>query len=257
MKFAKISATGNHFIALWPAEARSLDLPDFARKYCRPEQVGADGVIVPLPSDSADFAFTYYNYMGNPVPFCGNAARALPFFARLAGLIKRDEMSFSAGGRTYTARLEGRGVWLGLGALRGFTPPSTQDVLGGRPWALVDIGVRHAVVFTFDLVDKDIVQVRDEMSRFFKLPDAHMNFAESLGRGRIFVRTLENGYPSEPLSCATGAVAAALVHAVTAGISEVEVTTKGGTLLVRFNDDLSDIWLWGEVRLIYLGFLNR
>jgi len=256
MKFAKLSATGNHFIALWPQDAQGLDLSGFARRYCRPEEIGADGVIVPLPSDSADFAFAYYNYMGQPVPFCGNAARALPVFARIAGLVKDDELRFSAAGRFYTARVEKNGAWLNLGGLREFVPPSTQDVLGGRPWASVDIGVRHAVVFTFDLSEKDIIHVRDEMARFFKLPEAHMNFAEVTGPGRIFVRTLEHGYPAEPLSCATGAAAAALVHAATQGLGEVEVTTRGGTLRVRFNDDLSEIWLWGEVRLVYLGSLN-
>ncbi len=256
MKFAKLSATGNHFIALWPDDARNLDLPAFAREYCRPDQIGADGVIAPMPTEGADFAFTYYNYMGNPVPFCGNAARALPVFARTAGLLKDDEIRFSAAGRSYTARVERSGAWLNLGGLREFVPPSTQDVLGGRPWALVDIGVLHAVVFTFDLSEKDIAQVRDEMARFFKLPEAHLNFAEVTSPGRIFVRTLEHGYPAEPLSCATGAAAAALVHAINAGIGEVEVKTRGGNLLVRFNEDLSDIWIWGEVRLVYLGSLN-
>lgn len=256
MRFAKLSATGNHFIALWPDDAGGLDLPAFAREYCRPDLVGADGVIAPLPTDGADFAFAYYNYMGKPVPFCGNAARALPFFARIVGLIEKDETRFSAGGMTYTARVEKRGAWLSLGGLRDFVPPSTQDVLGGRPWALVDIGVLHAVVFTFDLSEKDITQVRDEMARFFKLPKTHLNFAEVTSPDRIFVRTLEYGYPTEPLSCATGSVAAALVHAVNTGIGEVEVVTRGGNLFVRFNENLSDIWLWGEVRLVYLGSLN-
>jgi|GEM_PF-1685951 len=256
MKFAKLSATGNHFIALWPEDAQSLDLSEFAKRYSRPEEIGADGVIAPLPSRESDFTFTYYNYMGERVPFCGNAARALPVFARMIGIAKDNEIRFSAAGRFYTARVEKQGAWVNLGGLREFVPASTRDVLGGRPWALVDIGVRHAVVFTFNLSEKDIFQVRDDLARFFKLPEAHMNFAEVTGPGRIFVRTLEHGYPAEPLSCATGAAAAALVHAISHGAGEVEADTRGGTFRVRFNDDLSDIWLWGEVRLVYLGWLN-
>jgi len=256
MKFAKLSATGNHFIALWPEDAQSLRLSDFARKYSRPDEIGADGVIAPLPSQESDFTFSYYNYMGDPVPFCGNAARALPFFARMIGLANDDRIRFSAAGGIYTARVEKRGVWVNLGGIREFVPPSTQDALGGKPWALVDIGVRHAVSFIFDLREKDIFRVRDEMARFFKLPEVHMNFAEVKAPGRIFVRTLEHGYPAEPLSCATGAAAAAAVHAFAQGVKEVEVETRGGTLMVRFNDDLSEIWLWGEVRLVYIGWLN-
>ncbi|MGC8894177.1 MAG: hypothetical protein ACP5QG_04935 [candidate division WOR-3 bacterium] len=256
MRFAKLSATGNHFIAIWPEDAHGLDLSDFARRYSRPDQIGADGVIVPLPAEDADFAFTYYNYMGNPVPFCGNAARALPVFARMIGLTKNNEIRFFAGSRVYVVRPDSGGVWLNLGALREFIPPSTRDVLGGRPWAIVDIGVRHTVVFTFDLSEKDIIQVRDQMARFFKLPEAHLNFAEVISPGKIFVRTLEHGYPDEPLSCATGAASAALVHAENTGVGEVEVITRGGTFLLRFSHDFSDIWLWGEVRLVYLGWLN-
>lgn len=255
MKFAKLSATGNHFIALWPQDAQGIDLSEFARRYCRPEEIGADGVIAPMPSQDAHFTFTYYNYMGSPVPFCGNAARALPVFARIAGLVNDDKIRFSAGDRIYTARVEKNGAWLNLGGLKEFIPPSTQDVLGGRPWASVDIGVRHSVVFTFDLAEKDITLLRNEMARFFKLPEAHMNFAEVTGPEKIFVRTLEHGYPAEPLSCATGAAAAALVHAFSHGIGEVEAATKGGTFRVRFNDDLSEIWLWGEVGIVYFGQL--
>ncbi len=255
MKFAKLSATGNHFIALWPEDINGLELSDFARRYCQPDQIGADGVIVPLSTSDADFAFTYYNYMGNQVPFCGNAARALPFFARAIGLTGKDEARFLAQGRIYTARFERGGVWLNLGGASELTLPSAQSILGGHPWAIVDTGVRHAVVFTFGLSDKDIFAMKDEMARFFQLPEAHLNFAEAESPGRIFVRTIEHGYPSEPLSCATGAAAAALVHMKGSGLREVEAETRGGVLRIRANSDFSEVWLWGEVKLIYLGWL--
>ena len=242
MKFAKLSATGNHFVALWPDDARGLDLPDFARKHCSGHDIGADGVIVPLPAGGYDFAFTYYNYMGDPVPFCGNAARALPFFARKMGLVDSDEVRFLANDRAYAARVGPDGVWLDLGGLN-FLEPGEVTV--------VDAGVRHGVVFVENLEAADILALRERLGS----PPFHLNFAEVLSPGMIFVRTLEFGYPEEPLSCATGAISASLVHARENGLREVKIITKGGRLRARFAPDFSVIALFGPVKVVYLGWL--
>ena len=55
MRFTKMHGVGNDFIIFDPDEVADLDLPDLARKACdRHFGVGADGILVPSPSEIAD-----------------------------------------------------------------------------------------------------------------------------------------------------------------------------------------------------------
>jgi diaminopimelate epimerase len=72
------------------------------------------------------------------------------------------------------------------------------------------------------------------------------------------VRTYERGVEAETLSCGTGVVATAIAmhHANCIEDNLISVNTKGGELIVsfeEFNGAYRNIWLSGEASMVYVG----
>lgn len=237
-RFLKLHAAGNDFIA---PEELPPRLEEWAKGVCRRRLgVGADGVIYPLPHPELDFEFLYINYLGKRVPFCGHATRALAWLAVERGLAKGPRVRFWAWGKAWEARVQGRWVELSLGE-----PGELSK--RGEVYFLKD-PVEHAVVFVQGLWNLNLWELRRELGE----PSVNLNFAEEQ-EGKLLVRTLEHGYPEEPLSCGTGAAAAGLVYLRLFRKNEVRVITKGGELSVRL--DGGKLLLGGEITPVYEGAL--
>ena len=86
-----------------------------------------------------------------------------------------------------------------------------------------------------------------------------MDFVEIKDQ-RVIIRTYERGVEDETLACGTGAVASALVSHLTHKIPPpVRVKMRGGEVSIWFNfeeEKFSDVYLEGEVNLVYTGYLN-
>ena len=77
MNFIKMEATGNDFIVI-DARDREEDWPHLARAMCdRRLGVGADGLLLVLPSEIADFQMRIFNPDGSEAEACGNGLRCL------------------------------------------------------------------------------------------------------------------------------------------------------------------------------------
>src|SRR5918998_3279793 len=98
MRFTKMHGVGNDFIIFDPGEVEGANLPDLARKACdRHFGVGADGILVPSPSDSADMKMGYLNSDGSPSEMCGNGLRCLARYARDRGLVGSEALTVETG----------------------------------------------------------------------------------------------------------------------------------------------------------------
>ena len=94
MHFTKMHGVGNDFIILDPGEVKSTDLPDLARRVCdRHFGVGADGLLVPAPSEVADLKMVYLNSDGSPSEMCGNGLRCLARYARDFEIVDGDSLT--------------------------------------------------------------------------------------------------------------------------------------------------------------------
>ncbi|MCX8126861.1 MAG: diaminopimelate epimerase, partial [Dehalococcoidia bacterium] len=81
MKFYKLQGTGNDFIII---DGRGIkrDWSRLARKLCdRHFGIGADGLIVILPSKKADLRMRIFNYDGSEAETCGNGLRCFAKYA--------------------------------------------------------------------------------------------------------------------------------------------------------------------------------
>src|SRR5829696_4728955 len=98
MRFTKMHGVGNDFIILDPEEVAGRDLPDLARKACdRHFGVGADGILIPAPSEVADLKMVYLNSDGSPSEMCGNGIRCLARYAKDRGLVEGAALTVETG----------------------------------------------------------------------------------------------------------------------------------------------------------------
>src|SRR3712207_6463634 len=143
MRFTKMHGVGNDFIILDPEETSGRDLPDLARRVChRHFGVGADGILIPAPSDIADLKMVYLNSDGSSSEMCGNGIRCLARYAKDRGLIEGDALTVETGaGVKKVVLLDERSSRVDMGP-----PTFDSDVeIHGLRLLRVSMGNPHAV----------------------------------------------------------------------------------------------------------------
>ena len=96
MTYTKYSASGNDFVIFHTFIEK--DYSSDAIKLCsRTEGIGADGLVVLVPSKEADFKWQFYNSDGSHAAMCGNATRAVSHYAFTNNLVTSNEMQFLTG----------------------------------------------------------------------------------------------------------------------------------------------------------------
>ena len=94
MDFVKMHGIGNDFIIL-NGFRQSADSPDLmARRLCdRHYGIGADGLILALPSEIADARMRIINADGSEPEMCGNGIRCLGKYLYDSGLCRKESMT--------------------------------------------------------------------------------------------------------------------------------------------------------------------
>lgn len=271
MHFIKYEATGNDFIMI-DGRRRDPDLSsDTVYRLCRRRRgVGADGVIVMLPSDGSDIRMRIFNADGTEAEMCGNGIRALFLFALERGAFEGDsaEIETLAGRRT-VSRAGGGGaglvtVQMGKPAYRrsdvpmqgppdeeatGVDIPIGENALKGT---CLSMGNPHCVIFVDKVNGYPVTTVGPEVEANRIFPEkTNVEFVEVESDTRLLARVWERGV-GETLSCGTGACAS-MVAANLKGLvgPRATVTLPGGDLDVRWDTD--EVLLTGMARRVYNG----
>jgi diaminopimelate epimerase len=252
--FHKYQGTGNDFIILDNRDGRYQTLTaDQIRFLCdRRYGVGADGLMLLQLRSGFDFEMIYYNADGNTSTMCGNGGRCLVLFARDLG-IHNFSYSFLAVDGPHEAEIDNKNTI----RLKMQDVKEVQEFTGH---SVLNTGSPHFVKFADNVEMIDVVETGREIrySKPFEKEGINVNFVESLGDDRIFVRTYERGVEDETLSCGTGVTASALLAAHNEkGFNRVEVKTPGGDLSVEFtkisDSYFENIWLCGPARHVFSG----
>jgi len=264
--FAKMSGTGNDFVIIDHRQPLLSDeeIQGFVQSVCRRRfSVGADGLILIETATGFDFRWRFYNADGSEAEMCGNGARCAARFAYLKG-IAPPRMRFATGAGTIEAEITGAGVKIRL------TRPTDirldlRLMLAQQERTVhsINTGVPHAVAIVNDLASCPVTDWGREL-RFhpaFQPAGTNADFIRIDNRHAIGVRTYERGVEDETMACGTGAVAAALIAALTEAVdSPTAVTTSGGQqLLVHFSlqgSTIENVFLEGAAGLIYEGELG-
>jgi diaminopimelate epimerase len=261
LHFYKMSASGNDFIVIdnreGIVERIFTDVTELVAKACRRRlSVGADGMILIEKSQTADFAWRFYNADGSEAEMCGNGGRCAARFAFENGIAGR-QMAFQTLAGVMKAEIMESHVKLQLTTpvhlkLDYAVPLENNELFVSS----VNTGVPHVILLADDL-ERTPVEELGRALRFHKAfspQGTNVDFVEVVDRQNVKLRTYERGVEGETLACGTGAVAAAVVLS-RKGITDnvVNLLTRGGeTLRVSVGDE---VYLEGDARIIYMGRL--
>ncbi|MDP6102594.1 MAG: diaminopimelate epimerase, partial [Dehalococcoidia bacterium] len=91
MRFTKMHGAGNDYVLL-DARDKEADWPALAKCLCeRHMGVGADGLLLVMPSDSADVRMVMYNPNGSEAEMCGNGIRCLAKYVLERDIVDRNK----------------------------------------------------------------------------------------------------------------------------------------------------------------------
>jgi diaminopimelate epimerase len=228
---------GNDFLIFDPGEVEGEDLAALARGSCdRHFGVGADGILVPAPSDLADLKMVYLNSDGSPSEMCGNGLRCLARYARDFEIVEGEALTVETGAGIKKVLLREDGssrVEMGPPILLG------EVELHGFRFRLVSMGNPHAVAFLggeaeVEALDLASVGAPIEGDPFFS-EGTNVEFAFARSPEEVRMRIWERG-AGETLASGSGSCATA-VAALDAGLVEspVRVAMDGGVVEVEWS----------------------
>lgn len=258
MKFTKMHGAGNDYIYINCMD-NCIDRPsEFAKFWSdRHFGIGADGLVLILPSAVADFKMDIYNSDGSRAEMCGNAARCVGKYVydnyltdkkllKLETLSGTKELELNVeDDRVKTVRVN-----MGKPIFDILDIPVSIDVYS---MAYVSMGNPHAVLFLEnDLKDLDISKIGYEVENNRLFPNrTNVEFVNVVDRTTLRMRVWERGV-GETLACGTGACAV-LTASFRNGYckSSATVELKGGKLFVEIVDN--NVYMTGEAVKVFDG----
>ena len=257
MRFTKMHGAGNDFLLFDPGEAEGVDLPALARAACdRHFGVGADGILVPAPSEVADLRMVYLNSDGSPSEMCGNGIRCLARYVRDFEIVDGDALTVETGAGVKKVLLFDDGssrVDMG--------PPAFEEEaeVHGFRFLRVSMGNPHAVAFLgsedeVEALDLRALGPRIENDPLF--PDkTNVEFGYARGSREVRMRIWERG-AGETLASGSGSCAVA-VAAIRSALAEspVRVVLDGGTVEVAWAGGDEPVCMTGPAAYVCEGEL--
>jgi len=279
MKFTKLQGAGNDFILVEASEVNLEDCSQVAVAMCdRHFGVGADGLLMLLPSHLADFQMHIFNSDGSEAEACGNGLRCLVKYVIDRGLanVECQEISIETVTGIRKARIyrsEGKlaktQISMGEPKFEAKDIPviesglvdiksmlSYQVSVEDRELLLhfVSMGNPHAIYFwQHSVSDFPLSQLGPEVEQHKMFPN-RVNFevANVISRWQIETRVWERGV-GETLACGTGACAVAVAAQLLGYIdSKVDIKLMGGTLEVEW-DKAGEVLLGGPAEIVFTG----
>lgn len=273
MKFAKWQGTGNDFVIVNGFEETIADYSAKAIEVCdRHYGIGADGLIMVLPSSIADFQMRIFNSDGSEPEMCGNGIRCFARYVYESGLMNKTDLTVEtlAGIIRPKLLLENDRVGsvcvdMGEPRLQRGEIPVTGDpagrvidvplVVGATDYRItcVSMGNPHCVIFTDAVEELDLPTLGRPIEGHPWFPrKTNVEFVQVLDRQNLRMRVWERG-AGVTLACGTG-TCATVVAAVLNGKTDrkVRVRLDGGELLVEWRDD-NHVYMTGPAVEVFRG----
>lgn len=273
MFFTKVQGLGNDFVLVDAFAGWSVSDPaELAQQICdRHFGVGADGLVLLLPSTTADLRMRIWNSDGSEAEMCGNAIRCVGKYVYERGISRQEQMTVEtlAGVRQIRLHLSGdvvSAVTVDMGGP--ILDPERIPVQSRRNPALllpivgqdevyrvtaVSMGNPHAVVFAPDLAAIDLPRQGAFLERHPLFPrGANVEFVQVVHPQLVKVLVWERG-AGATLACGTGACAVA-VASVLNGLTEPALTVElpGGPLQINWRNQ-QHVLMTGPAKLVYTG----
>jgi len=230
----KMNGTHNDFILVDGREETLDDPVAFARRVCdRATGIGADGLLLLLPSAMADVRMRIINADGSEAEMCGNGTRCVARYldehdGRAATLIETLAGPIAT---TIVAREPVYEVSVELNVPLVGAP----HTVAGYAAIPVDVGNPHLVIFVDDLAPIDIATLGPRIEHDARYPHGtNVHFAQIIAAERIRAIHWERGAGATQ-ACGTGAVAVAAAAIATRGLhAPLGIDVPGGRLTIAW-----------------------
>jgi diaminopimelate epimerase len=279
MKFTKMHGLGNDYIYVNCFE-QSVDNPQAvaAKISDRHFGVGADGLILILPSDTADARMRMFNADGSEGEMCGNAVRCVAKYVYDRGIRRANPMRIETGRGVLELALDTAG-----GKVRQVTVMMREPILslpeigvdrdklvkGSREHeyrlaiahsnelldaTFVSMGNPHVVFFVNDVKSVDLPRIGpmvEHHKAFPKRINAH--WAQVHSRTEVSMRTWERG-SGITLACGTGACAVLVAGVLTNRLDrKALVHLPGGDLTIEWRESDNNVYMTGPATEVFSG----
>jgi diaminopimelate epimerase len=287
MKFTKMQGTGNDYVYVNCFKEKVKDPAKLARVISdRHHGVGADGLILIMPSKKADVRMRIFNADGSEAEMCGNGIRCVAKYAYEHKLAKAKERFYVPGQYSYPFSLNietGKGVLtVGLSTDKGkrvqevcvnmgqpiLTPKdipvnlhrekiievpveiSGQNLL----MTCVSMGNPHAVFFCDDVDSIELEKHGPVIENHKLFPNrTNVHFVQILRRSEFKMRTWERG-SGLTLACGTGACACCVAAVLTSRCERIcTAHLPGGDLHLNWCEEDNCVYMTGPAVEVFEG----
>ena len=240
--------------------------------------VGADGLILILPSDKADVRMRMFNADGSEPEMCGNGVRCVAKYAFDHGLTQSNPMRVETGRGVLTLALDVvdrkvRQVTVDMGepilelaaipvdpekVSRGARDNeyrvSLQQTNEQLDMAFVSVGNPHAVIYLPDVQAIDLARLGPMVERHPAFPrriNAH--WVQVHSPGEVTMRTWERG-SGITLACGTGATAVCVAGVITGRSKRILLAhLPGGDLNLEWRESDNHVYMTGPATEVFTG----
>lgn len=243
IQFQKMHGLGNDFIFLNDIDLTKYNLQTLALHLCnRNSGIGADGIVLILPSKKADVRMRIVNADGSEADMCGNAIRCFAKLVYESGMIKKETFTIETFAGIIVPELiihndKVKAIRVDMGEPKLKRPDI--PMIGKKTDTAINVplkvaknsymvtsllmGVPHTMVFVEDLDKVDLPLVGRLIEKNAAYPKGtNVNFVQVINPNEIKVRTWERGAGST-LACGTGSCAS-VVASVLNERTEKQVT---------------------------------
>ena len=275
-KFTKWQGCGNDFVLFDCLKENIEDYAKLACKVCdRHYGVGADGILVVLPSDKADFRMRIFNTDGSEAEMCGNGIRCFARYLYDFGLTDKTSFTVETGAGILVPEivLDGetvKGIKVDMGEphllgeeipVVGFDGQNVIDqsmTVAGKEYRFtaVSMGNPHCVIFVEDAENFPIYELGHKFEIHGLFPrKTNTEFVEVKDRKHVRMRVWERG-AAVTLACGTGSCATVVAGILNDKLDrEAEVELDGGKLLIHWADN-NHVFMTGPAELVFSGELT-
>jgi diaminopimelate epimerase len=273
MQFTKWHGLGNDFVIINGLSEPIVNYQNQALAVCdRNFGIGADGLVVILPSEIADFKMRIFNSDGSEADMCGNATRCVARYLYETGLTDKKVITLDTLAGIITPELifeDGKlstiKVDMGEPKLtRGETPMlgnakeqaiNVSIEVDGQTYHVtaLSMGNPHCVIFVDDVSKVDLSVIGPKIETLDLFPKkTNVEFIQVINRQTLKMRVWERG-AGITKACGTGA-SAALVASVLNGHTDRQATVKldGGDLFITW-DENNHIYKSGPAVEVFRG----
>lgn len=274
MRFVKMHGAGNDYVYVDCFSQQVADPAGLARRISdRHFGVGADGLILILPSEQADVGMRMFNADGGEAGMCGNGIRCLAKYAHDYGLsaanplavetaagVKTVELCLDASGKVAAATvdmgepiLEPEKIPVRIPQRRVVDLPIRTSKHAYR-MTCVSMGNPHVVIYDDHVAAVPLERVGPELERHALFPQrVNAHFVQVHSPGEVTVRTWERG-SGMTLACGTGASAVCVAGVLTGRTArKILAHLPGGELNLEWRESDNHVYMTGPAAEVFSG----